>query len=403
MNKIVSRILFACLALAPAACSKKVNELDPVIKAPTRTEEQLLDEAVTAYDRGLYSLSRDMWTELRDGYPGNLWAPIAELKIADCDFYTDDYAAALVAYEEFARIRPAHEAMPYVRFQIANSYFKQYQGEKNDQNPLQSATKMYQQLIAEYPDSEYVPLARRKIQEAREEMARHELFIAKYYIKQGALESAANRLRELHLKYSDTDASRTAEKTLFEKYPDKQLELDRLTALRESIPAKNPESNLPHAPQLVSSRRAENQPSLLASAPLTTMPHAESKTARASLDEKSHKKEAKAAPVKSLFVSSFQCATEGDARVFTAYLRQPASTTNTKQADSTTATAEIKFTETASGAAKNRDCSVGEFSATLSENAAQKTVLLKLNFPAGSRYNLLTMDRPDRIIAVIRP
>ncbi|MFN8389556.1 MAG: outer membrane protein assembly factor BamD [Bdellovibrionota bacterium] len=223
-------------AAATAGCSssegsKKTNyispydhQFDPEKEEQAKAdvdlpEDQLLERAKSAYDHGLYSVARENWQNLREQYPSSYYATLAELKIGDTFFFGGDYAAAITAYEDFIKLHPAHDATPYVRYQIGNSFRQQYSGTSHDQAPLVSAIKSYQKLLDEYPRSEYTVDARRAIDSCREQLGEHELTIAHFYLKQGLDRASEGRLRSLIENYGDTAAARHARTELEELDP----------------------------------------------------------------------------------------------------------------------------------------------------------------------------------------
>lgn len=179
-----------------------------IVEQPKTDETELMRSAEEAFSRGLYSVSEKAWIELRDGYPTSLYIPLAEMKIADAQFARRDFAAALASYEEFLRVHPGHEAIPYVRYQIGNCSLEQYQGPERDQAPLQTAVRAFETVIREHPQSEYAVLARRSLGRARELLAEHEAFVAAFYERRELPGAAEERWKALVTKYPETDAAR---------------------------------------------------------------------------------------------------------------------------------------------------------------------------------------------------
>lgn len=210
-----------CLLLAPLACSTSGKKPQSSYVAPYENmdvakedsakldipESELLDQAKTAYDQGLYKLAIEKWTSLREEYPGSYYATLAELKIADASYYSADYPTAIASYEEFIKLHPAHEAAAYARIQVGSSYREQYEGTRRDPSPLKSAIKSFERVIKEYPESEYVPAAKQEILNARGRLAEGELVVAKFYHKQGSYRAAANRALALLSDYPETESA----------------------------------------------------------------------------------------------------------------------------------------------------------------------------------------------------
>jgi outer membrane protein assembly factor BamD len=201
-------------------CSSSDKEPKNIMQAPTLPEEELLQNATDAYDRGLYSVSLQPWTELRDGYPSSYYSTLAELKIADAHFYSGEYPTALSEYEEFAKMHSGHEAMPYVRYQVGRCHLEQYRGKKTDQGPLQTAIKTLSLVIAEYPNSEYAVLSKRELDRAHEYLAEYEAFVAEFYLRRGYPEAAAKRYEVLKTKFPGTKAVQEARESLGDSLSD---------------------------------------------------------------------------------------------------------------------------------------------------------------------------------------
>ncbi len=203
-SRIAPPIAGLLLCFALASCSSSKKEEKSIVAAPTLPEETILENAINTYDKQLYRVSLQNWTDLRDGYPTSYYSTLAELKIADAHFYTGDYPAALVAYEEFAKLHPGHEAMAYVRYQIGNCHLRQYRDIKRDQAPLQAAITAFQQLIDSNPRSEYVVLARRRLLHCRELQAAYERYVASFYERRGFETAATSRMEHLSRTFPES-------------------------------------------------------------------------------------------------------------------------------------------------------------------------------------------------------
>lgn len=201
-----SSIIFTTVNLT--GCSKKGSgELKNIVQPPPIAEEELLEKAIDNYDDNLYTLSSESWTQLRDGYPETFYAILAELKLADAQFFAGNYSDAITAYEDFARLHPGHEAMAYVRFQIGNCSYEQYRGPTRDQAPVYAAMRAFKEVISAYPNSIYAVLARRRLQQSRERLAEYERGVAQFYEKQGKEHAATERRAGLGLNFPETPSA----------------------------------------------------------------------------------------------------------------------------------------------------------------------------------------------------
>ena len=238
--------LFFLSALFLSGCSSSSSKPEKnLVKAPDLPEGTILQNGIATYDEGLFKVSLASWSELRDGYPTSYFSTLAEMKIADAHFFSGDYPSALVAYEEFAKLHPGHEAMPYVRYQIGNCSFKQFKDVMHDQAPLQTALKSYEQLIVQHPKSEYVVLARRQIDRCKELQAAYEKYVADFYSRKGLDAAAKSRINKLSVEFPGSKALSVVKE---------QQGLEDLGTIKTEI---SPAGKIPSAPKMVLSSQLD--------------------------------------------------------------------------------------------------------------------------------------------------
>lgn len=247
-------LLISFAACTSAAKDKSRNTISPgdpefdpdpdkeELKLSDLSEQEILEQAQTSYEKQLYSVSRENWTTLRDTYPGSSYATLAELKIADCYFFAEDYAAAIPAYEEFLKLHPAHEAIAYVIFQIGNAYKQQYTGTAHDQGPLYTALKYYKRVIASYPNSEFVEASAEAIKECNTNLAAHEAIVAKFYEKQKKPEASKERLTYIAQEYSQTTPGTWAKARLRGENIEIKKEEEKKTTIETPKQIENPQA-----------------------------------------------------------------------------------------------------------------------------------------------------------------
>jgi len=188
------------------ACSteKKKQQIQEAVKIP---EAELLENAKGFYDRGLYKLSQENFSRLKDSFGSSPIASFAELKMADAAFYAGDFATAISGYEEFIRLHPGHEALSYAQFQVAESYLSQYQGTDHDQAPLKTAAKLFLEHSKRNPQTLYTKLAAFRYFQTREFLAEYERMIAKFYQRRGDISAANERIRIIQSEFNKTEVS----------------------------------------------------------------------------------------------------------------------------------------------------------------------------------------------------
>lgn len=146
-----------------------------------------------------------LFRRIRREYPYSRYAALSELRIADCHLVQNHYTEAIRAYRSFVRHRPAHADVPYAEFKIAESYFRQIPSEfflspppqERDQAATRNALRQLRRFVLDHPESEHVERAREMVRDALSLLARHELYVAEFYLGRDQPMAAVGRLRRL--------------------------------------------------------------------------------------------------------------------------------------------------------------------------------------------------------------
>ena len=146
---------------------------------------------------------------VRREYPYSRFAALAELRIADCKLMEGSFPEAIQAYRQFVRNRPSHAEVPYARFKIAESHFRQIPDEwllsppahERDQGPTKEALRQLRRFILDFPEDSRVDEAQEMVKRALTLLARHELYVAEFYLERDEPRAAVGRLRTLLVAY----------------------------------------------------------------------------------------------------------------------------------------------------------------------------------------------------------
>lgn len=147
--------------------------------------------------------------KIRRRFSYSRYAALAELRIADCMMQDSRFAEAVEAYSRFARQRPAHPDLGYARFRIAEAYVEQIPGdwfpsppaEERDQAPTRKALDAIRDFLLDFPNDPRAPRATEMAKEALALLARHELYVANYYLDRDHPQAAIGRLNVLLAAY----------------------------------------------------------------------------------------------------------------------------------------------------------------------------------------------------------
>jgi outer membrane protein assembly factor BamD len=169
----------------------------------TGTAQELAWDGMDAYEDGEYKDAIEYFQKLKDWYPFSKYAILAELKIADAHYHVEEYEEAIFAYEEFEKLHPRNEAIPYVIYQIGRCYYDQIETIDRDQTPARKALETFQRLIKQYPDDQYARSANEHIPKCLKSLAGNDYYIGVFYYKSKHYLAALHRFMSVLSNYPD--------------------------------------------------------------------------------------------------------------------------------------------------------------------------------------------------------
>jgi outer membrane protein assembly factor BamD len=195
-----------------------------------QTAEELATAGMDYYADGEYKKAIDHFQRLKDIYPFSKYAMLAELKLGDAHYRIEQYDDAIFAYEEFEKLHPRNEAIPYVIYQIGRCYFDRVTTPDRDQNTARKALETFQRLIKQYPRDPYARSAADHIVACYKSLSGHDFGIGVFYYKSKHYKAALNRFRSVVTEYPDVGYHqpaleyivRTEKKLAEESVPDKE-------------------------------------------------------------------------------------------------------------------------------------------------------------------------------------
>ncbi len=147
-------LLFVTTLFLFTGCSlfESSNEME-------KSVDELVYDGSSAFADGDYKDAVKAYTDLKDWYPFSKYAILAELKIADSHFHLEEYDEAILGYEEFEKMHPKNEAIPYVIYQTGLCWFKQLDTVDRDSSPAKNSLAQFGRLINQFPENEYAKKA----------------------------------------------------------------------------------------------------------------------------------------------------------------------------------------------------------------------------------------------------
>lgn len=187
---------------------------------------ELASEAMKAFEKERYQTAIDTFNQLRDWYPFDKLATLAEFKIAEAHFYMEEYEEAIMAYSEFEKLHPRNDAIPYVLNQIAMCYYNQIDTVDRDQNNARKAMDAFANLVRRFPDSDYAAKAEEKRQDCLKSIAGHEMYVGHFYYKYKHYKGAVGRFKIVLSQYQGLGFDEEARECLA-KSQEKQAEVEK--------------------------------------------------------------------------------------------------------------------------------------------------------------------------------
>lgn len=174
------------------------------------TAEELAWAGMEQYDDGNYKQAIDNFQRLKDIYPFSQYAILAELKLGDAHYRLEQYEDAIFAYEEFEKLHPRNEAVPYVIYQIGRSHFDRITTTDRDQTAARKALETFQRLTRQHPDSAYARRAEEHIVSCYKSLSGHDFGIGVFYFNSKHYPAALARFRSVVTDYPDVGFHRQA-------------------------------------------------------------------------------------------------------------------------------------------------------------------------------------------------
>jgi outer membrane protein assembly factor BamD len=197
---IVCLIIFVVLT----GCTSLRDSIDKFLGIEEGgTADELAWEGMDAYESGKYLKAITKFQKIKDFYPFSKYAILAELKIADAHYQRKEYEEAIFEYENFERLHPRNEAIPYVIYQIGRCYFDQIDTTDRDQTSARKALEAFQRLQKQFPEDQYARRSEEHISIALKSLAGHTYRIGVFYYKTKHYKAALHRFMSIISDYPD--------------------------------------------------------------------------------------------------------------------------------------------------------------------------------------------------------
>ncbi len=212
------------------------------------SQQKLFTEATAEMRAGNYQKAIEYYEILESRYPFGKYAHQAQLNVAYAHYRYQEPESALAAADRFIRLHPQHPATAYAYYLRGLINFNRSLGfmdrflptdtSQRDPGAALDSYKDFAEVVRKYPNSEYAEDSARRMLYLRNNLARHEVNVARYYMKRGAFLAAANRAEYVVQNYQRTPALRDALEIMIDAYteldmPELANDTQRVLALNE--------------------------------------------------------------------------------------------------------------------------------------------------------------------------
>jgi outer membrane protein assembly factor BamD len=178
------------------------------------------EDAKRAYDAAMEEFNAHSWIEaqtlmreVKRKYSYSKWARQAELRIADADVEQEKFPEAIREYKDFVHAhRSDTEDCIYARAKMAEATFAEIPesflmpaSEERDQAAVIDAYKELRSFLEEYPEAKQAKRMRELLANVTARLVRHELYVARFYLRKDNYEAAVARIQYALKNYGEAD------------------------------------------------------------------------------------------------------------------------------------------------------------------------------------------------------
>jgi outer membrane protein assembly factor BamD len=241
--------------LALTACSSGPQRAENPLEY-TENAKRAYDAALEAYFDRDWEYAVQLLEEVRRKYGYSRYSRLAELRLADAAYHQDKFAEAIGSYKAFVADYPNDPEVAYARYKITKAYFEQSGAsillpplEERDLSNVSEAFLTIRAYLADYPTTKHLRELEYMLEVVTGVLARHELYVARFYLNEENLDAALARARHAIDRYTRSGLEAEALVLLGETYLKKKNVAEAREAFRVVL------EHYPESPFTVPARR----------------------------------------------------------------------------------------------------------------------------------------------------
>lgn len=200
----MSRIFVVIAIILLSGCAS-------VDKEASWTQEDFYKAAKKELDKRNFVAAIKFYDSLQARYPYGVYADQANLDVAYAQYKLKEKEQVIAECDRFIQLHPTHPNVDYAYYLKGLSqelnldglfdFIAQQDPTERDPEASQGAFTAFNELVTRFPNSIYAADARRRMEKLKQNLAGHELHVARYYLKRGAPIAAANRAKNILEKF----------------------------------------------------------------------------------------------------------------------------------------------------------------------------------------------------------
>jgi outer membrane protein assembly factor BamD len=202
--------LAACASDADVDLATYVEQTDPA--------DVLYNQGLANLETGRLKEAAAKFDAVDRQHPYSEFARKSMVMSAFAQYRQGNYDEAINAGKRYVNLYPSTPDAAYAQYIVGLSYFRQIRDVTQDQKESRRAIEAMEEVVARWPDSEYVEDAKAKIRFARDQLAGKEMQIGRYYLERREYLAAIKRFRYVVEQYPNTRHVEEALARLTESY-----------------------------------------------------------------------------------------------------------------------------------------------------------------------------------------
>ena len=243
------RLSYILLIMTFSGCSSLgsiFEEKDPTVGL---TASQLYSQGKEFLDAADFNNAIKLFEILEARYPFGKYSTQAMLDISYAYYASNQKDEAIIEINRFIRLYPNHPNVSYAYYLRALSNFDKdaniisrffgHDPSRYDVTDLKNSFNDFTTVVNRFPDSKYADDSINRLRYIKNQIARNELYIAKYYDKRSANIAAIERVKYMLENYGGTPSSEEGLVILVKNYNDLKLydlAYDSARVLKKNFP-----------------------------------------------------------------------------------------------------------------------------------------------------------------------